>query len=103
MQSRAFRLATSAVFVGLLSLTAFAQNTTVPPLVRAAVDDSILSTLRGNTYPLAVAKFDRGAAPDGPALQGYSRRILRNVSSAADSKHLGAATCSVNKPDDQIG
>ncbi|PYX36651.1 MAG: peptidase S53, partial [Acidobacteria bacterium] len=35
----------------------------VQPRIMQAVDDAQLSTLRGNTHPLALARFDRGAAP----------------------------------------
>src|SRR5580704_7355352 len=41
-----------------------AQQAAVAPLVRGPVDDSVLTVLRGNTHPLAVAKYDRGMAPD---------------------------------------
>jgi subtilase family serine protease len=40
------------------------QATAVPrPLITQPVDESNLTTLRGNTYPLARAEFDLGTAP----------------------------------------
>jgi subtilase family serine protease len=40
------------------------QATSVPrPLITQPVDESNLTTLRGNTYPLARAEFDLGTAP----------------------------------------
>jgi len=33
-----------------------------PPLITAAIDDSQLTTLRGNTHPLARPQFDLGTA-----------------------------------------
>ncbi len=46
-----------------------AQQAAVAPLVRGPVDDSVLTVLRGNTHPLAVAKYDRGMAPDDLPMQ----------------------------------
>jgi hypothetical protein len=49
-----------------------AQRDAVPapvPRVTQAVDDANLTTLRGNTHPLALAKFDRGAAPASMPLE----------------------------------
>jgi hypothetical protein len=39
------------------------------PRVTQAVDDANLTTLRGNTHPLALARFDRGAAPASMPLE----------------------------------
>src|SRR6266480_3759040 len=47
----------------ILAALASAQESNVPPLIVQAVDDSQLTTLKGNTHPLARAQFDRGAAP----------------------------------------
>ena len=55
--------------LSLLSLNLFTSPTLgqqlappVQPRITRAIDDAQLTTLRGNTHPLAVAKFDRGAA-----------------------------------------
>lgn len=45
------------------ALTLYATGSTVPRIV-APVDESNLVQLRGNTHPLALAKFDQGAVPD---------------------------------------
>jgi hypothetical protein len=50
-------------FAALLSQSAAAQTKVVPSLITQAVDETQLSTLHGNTYPLARAEFDKGAAP----------------------------------------
>ena len=34
-----------------------------PALITQPIEESKLTVLRGNTYPLALAKYDRGAAP----------------------------------------
>ncbi|MFZ0979814.1 MAG: protease pro-enzyme activation domain-containing protein, partial [Candidatus Acidiferrales bacterium] len=48
----------------LLSFAVFGQTSNVQPRITAAIDESRLTTLRGNTHPLARPEFDRGAAPD---------------------------------------
>ena len=49
---------------------ALAQQTrTVAPRITAAVDETKLVTLTGNTHPLAQARFDQGAAPDSLQLE----------------------------------
>ncbi|MGD0404740.1 MAG: S53 family peptidase [Candidatus Acidiferrales bacterium] len=45
------------------ALQASAQNTFVQPRITQAVDESQLTVLQHNTYPLARAEFDRGPAP----------------------------------------
>jgi hypothetical protein len=40
-----------------------AQTNNAQPRITAAVDEARLTTLRGNTHPLARPQFDRGAAP----------------------------------------
>jgi len=47
----------------LLPLRTFAQATPVPSRITQAVDESNLTVLKGNTYYLARAEYDRGAAP----------------------------------------
>src|SRR5271154_933944 len=42
---------------------ALAQAQAVPSRITQAVDETKLTTLRGNTHPLARPQFDRGAAP----------------------------------------
>ncbi len=60
----------SISLVALLSLSSFGQSnettkaaTPPRPLITQAVDETRLTTLRGNTHPLARAEFDAGAAP----------------------------------------
>jgi subtilase family serine protease len=45
------------------ALQASAQNNFVQPRITQAVDESQLTVLKHNTYPLARAEFDRGPAP----------------------------------------
>ncbi|MGC2333298.1 MAG: S53 family peptidase [Candidatus Acidiferrales bacterium] len=53
----------------LVALRASAQVTEAQPRIAAAVDDTKLTVLHGNTYPLARAQFDRGPAPDNLPMQ----------------------------------
>ena len=50
-----------------------AQATAAIPLITQPVDESNLTTLKGNTYPLARPEFDLGSAP---ASQPMSRMLL---------------------------
>src|SRR5690242_10737600 len=65
----------SLLFLYLVSISMPAQaqpaaaQVSVEPRVTQTVDDVHLTTLRGNTHPRALAKFDRGAAPAAMALQ----------------------------------
>ncbi len=41
----------------------FSQEVSIQPRIVQTLDESHLTTLRGNVHPLALARFDRGAAP----------------------------------------
>ena len=64
-----------------------AQGANVPVRITAAIDESQLTTLRGNTHPLARPEFDRGAAP--PSLP-MERMLLVLKRSAAQETALDA-------------
>jgi subtilase family serine protease len=55
--------------LSLVVLRASSQATYSAPRINAAVDDSKLTVLRGNTHPLAQAQYDRGPAPANLAMQ----------------------------------
>jgi len=55
--------------LSLVVLRASSQATYSAPRINAAVDDSKLTVLRGNTHPLAQAKYDRGPAPANLPMQ----------------------------------
>jgi hypothetical protein len=52
-----------AFFSPLLPLRALAQTAPAPARITQAVDEANLTVLKGNTYYLARAKYDQGAAP----------------------------------------
>src|SRR5215469_7043986 len=53
-----------ALVVLIPSLAVAQTAAQTPSRIVAPVDESALTVLKGNVYPLATAKFDRGAAPD---------------------------------------
>lgn len=55
----------SAVLLSLFLSAGVAAQSNVPPLLVQPIDESKLTTLKGNTHPLARAEFDQGAAPAG--------------------------------------
>jgi Pro-kumamolisin, activation domain/Sodium/calcium exchanger protein len=55
--------------LSLVVLRASSQATYSAPRINAAVDDSKLTVLRGNTHPLAQAQFDHGPAPANLPMQ----------------------------------
>ncbi len=59
------RLTVTCVLALILGLpvVAAAQGNTARPRITDRVDNSRLTTLRGNTHPLARAQYDQGAAP----------------------------------------
>ena len=59
--SRGILLAAAILFL-VPSLTP-AQTSNVQPRITAAIDEANLTTLRGNTHPLARPQYDRGPAP----------------------------------------
>jgi len=51
------------LFFSFFSANAFTQEVPVQPRIAQAVDETNLTTLRGNTHPLARTLYDRGVAP----------------------------------------
>jgi hypothetical protein len=66
---------------------AWPQASTVAPRITQAIDETKLTTLRGNTHPLARPQFDRGAAPASLPLE---RMLLILQRSAAQESALEA-------------
>src|SRR5246127_1498099 len=60
------------VLLFAMAFPAFSRAQTAPPkpaLITQPIEESKLTVLRGNTYPLALAKYDRGAAPASLPIQ----------------------------------
>ena len=82
----------AATFVGLLLCTFSPAQQAKPaaavaplPLIRQAVDETQLTTLKGNTHPLARPQFDLGTAP---ATLSMDRMLLVLKRSAAQETAL---------------
>jgi hypothetical protein len=61
--ARFFRILVFFAFISLLPLRSFAQTSPTQARITQAVDESQLTVLKGNTYPMARAQYDRGPAP----------------------------------------
>jgi Pro-kumamolisin, activation domain/Bacterial Ig-like domain (group 3) len=66
-----------------LSFAISAQTGNVQPRITAAVSESQLTTLSGNTHPYARRQFDRGAAPDSLPMQRMLLVLKRNPAQEA--------------------
>ncbi|HEX4001190.1 MAG TPA: S53 family peptidase [Candidatus Acidoferrales bacterium] len=53
----------TVVFLSVVAMTSSPQLSTVEPQITQPIDNTKLTTLRGNTHPLARSEFDRGTAP----------------------------------------
>jgi subtilase family serine protease len=63
--SRSIALRSIIAIAAILGASVAAHAQAAQPLVTQPVDPAHLATLRGNTHPMALAKYDRGAAPTG--------------------------------------
>jgi hypothetical protein len=72
----------------LLPLRAFAQTPPVPSRITQAVDESNLTVLKGNTYYLASAEYDRGAAPSTLPMNRMLLVLQRSPSQEAALEQL---------------
>jgi len=78
--------ASAALFVSFLQ----AQVSSVTPRVAAPVDESALTTLKGNITPLARAEYDRGEADPGRELRNMRLVLSRSAEqTAALNKLMG--------------
>jgi subtilase family serine protease len=72
----------------LLPLRTFAQTATAPSRITQAVDESNLTVLKGNTYYLASAEYDRGAAPASLPMSRMLLVLQRSPSQEAALEQL---------------
>jgi subtilase family serine protease len=70
--ARSNRRGSNTLLAGLLLLImpglAAAQGSAVRPLITQGIDETKVTTIHGNTHPLARSEFDRGAAPSSLAM-----------------------------------
>src|ERR1700722_13834879 len=65
------------IFFSLLPICVVAQAVTPQTRITQAVDNTRLTTLRGNTHPLAQSRFDQGAAPDSLPME-HMQLVLKH-------------------------
>jgi Pro-kumamolisin, activation domain/Bacterial Ig-like domain (group 3) len=85
MQNR-FKLLRGRALAAALLFFPFAvsaQISNVQPRITAAVNESQLTTLRGNTHPFARPEFDRGAAPDSLPMERMLLVLKRSAAQEA--------------------
>jgi hypothetical protein len=72
------------------AVPAFTQQTASanPTRIIETVDDSALTTLRGNVHPLAKPEFDRGAAPLSQSMQHMQLVLRRSPAQEANLKNF---------------
>ncbi|MGB8522332.1 MAG: protease pro-enzyme activation domain-containing protein, partial [Candidatus Acidiferrales bacterium] len=91
-------------FVALFTLLsipaqqASAQNTFVQPRITQAVDESQLTVLKHNTYPLARAEFDRGPAPASLPMENMLLVLKRSPEQEAALDKLMAEQLDKSSP-----
>jgi subtilase family serine protease len=80
------------------ALQASAQNTFVQPRITQAVDESQLTVLKHNTYPLARAEFDRGPAPTTLPMENMLLVLKRSPEQEATLDKLMAEQLDKSSP-----
>lgn len=75
------------------------QAVLVPSRIQGPIDESALTVLRGNTHPLALARFDRGAAPDGLPLDRMLLVLKRSPQQETELRNLLDRQQDVTSPD----
>ena len=75
-------------FFSLLTLRSFAQSAPAPSRITQAVDETNLTLLKGNTYYLARAQYDRGAAPASLPMNRMLLVLQRSPSQEASLEQL---------------
>lgn len=66
-----------------VSAVASAQGTATSPRITASIDEASLTTLQGNTHPLARPEFDRGPAPISLPMQRMLLVLKRSTDQEA--------------------
>ena len=69
-------------------LSSIAQQPAVQPRIARTIDEADLAVLRGNTHPLALARYDRGAAPASTAMGRMLLVLKRSPEQEAALTHL---------------
>jgi hypothetical protein len=76
-----------AAFLCLTAKVA-AQTATAPPRITTPIDETALTTLRGNTHPLASPEFDQGVVADSQPLRRMLLLLKRSPAQEAALRAL---------------
>jgi subtilase family serine protease len=85
-------------FVSLLPLRSFAQTAANAARITQPIDESQLTVLRGNTYYLAEAQYDRGPAPASLAMNRMLLVLQRSPQQDAALQQLLAQQQDATSP-----
>jgi len=85
-------------FLLFLAARSFGQSGGVRSLITESVDESKLTTLRGNTHPLARAQFDHGVAPDNLSMDHMLLVLKRSPQQEAALETLMAQQLDKSSP-----
>jgi subtilase family serine protease len=95
---RTIQLTVLFALLSIPALQASAQNTFVRPRITQAVDESKLTVLKHNTYPLARAEFDRGPAPANLPMENMLLVLKRSPEQEAALDKLMAEQLDKSSP-----
>src|SRR5271170_1588461 len=84
------KLFAASILLSIFAACASAQVNNAVPRITQPVDDSRLTMLPGNTYPLARPEFDRGAAPSNLAMDRMLLVLKRSPQQEAALEKLMA-------------
>jgi subtilase family serine protease len=84
--------------VSIPALQVFAQSNDVQPRITQAVNETKLTLLKGNTFPLARREFDQGAAPPSQAMETMMLGLKRSPAQEAALEKLMAEQLDRSSP-----
>ncbi len=85
---RAAALAASMAVALILPMASSAQNNAAPARVTSQINESNMTTLRGNTHPLARPQYDRGAVADSQPMRRMLLLLQRSPAQEASLRSL---------------
>src|SRR6202167_2335884 len=90
--------AVNFTLLSMPALQASTQSSDVKPRITQAVDEGKLTPLKGNTYPLACAEFDRGQAPPNLPMENMLLVLKRGPAQEAALGRLMAEQLDKSSP-----
>jgi subtilase family serine protease len=86
------------ILLSIPALQAFAQTSEAQPRITQAVDESKLTVLKGNTFPLARPQYDQGAAPASQVMETMMLGLKRSPAQEAAIEKLMAQQLDKSSP-----